>query len=86
MLALLLIGLAAAIITSGLLAFRISAFRRDRTWERGYFGSLPESPVALFNRHTYSTEGQRLFPAFLVSALLAMALFVVTGLYLLSTS
>lgn len=87
MLALLLVVLAAAaIVTSGVLAFRISAFRRDRTWERGYFGSLPESPVDLFNRQAYSPEGQRLFPAFLVSAILAMALFVITGLYLLSTS
>lgn len=83
---LLIVLAAAAVIASAVLAFRISAFRRDRSRERGFFGSLPESPVDLFNRQSYSAEGQKLFPAFLVSAIVAMTLFIITALYLLSKS
>jgi uncharacterized membrane protein len=62
-------------VVATFLAYRLPAFRVDRMYHRGYFGELPESVTTLFSRSTYDADGQRLYPFFVIAAVLAMLMF-----------
>lgn len=55
--------------------FRVSAFRKDRVWDRGasMFGAPLTRSWDLLNSSSYLPEGQFAFRCFAVSQLLAIA-------------
>ena len=67
--------------------FRISAFRVDRPWHRGYFGAPIESlGLGHFDRTAYSSDGQKYFPWLVGSSVSVLLSMLIAFAWLISAS
>ena len=58
--------------------YRVSAFRKDRRWERrGFFGQPLDWNWELLNPSSYTAEGKWVYRTFLVSTIAWFAAFAV---------